>query len=98
MEGGVEQVGDRTQRERHLDLHAPRHEDAHAGLLRRFDRGAPEHRLPDPRVPADDSGGRAVAERVDEIPELVELLLPADELEVTCNGHPMIVDGETRHS
>ena len=98
MEGGVEQVGDRAQRERHLDFDAPRHEDAHAGLLRRFDRGAPEHRLPDPGVPVDDSGGSPVAERVDELPELVELLVPADELEVACNDHQMIVYGEALHS
>ncbi len=87
----VEQVAESAERERHLRLHASRHEDPPAGLPSQLDPRAPEHGLADSRLAANQRTARATGQLVDEPRQLGELGLPSDELDVGGNRHAPIV-------
>ena len=87
----IQHVAEPTERERHLDLGAPRREHPDTGLLCGLQPGAPEHRLPDPGLAANERAPGALGETGDELPQLGELVLPPDELEPARDNHSLIV-------
>ena len=86
----TQQVRKPYERERELGLHAPRGQHR-AGRLAAFDAGAPNGRLADPGIAAQDERTRTLMNCDDELPQGRELFLPPHRLVMRSDRHALIV-------
>ena len=81
LERRIEEVRDRSERDRHLGLGAPRDQHADTVSLGGSHGLAQQRGLPDPRLAANDDSAGMLSKALDELAQPCELLVPPDEFE-----------------
>jgi len=101
LEGAVEEIAETDVRKRSFCLGRPRCENVQALVAGPFDAGAPERRLPDPRLAFQDESLQAGRRALDEGADDLEVRILADDfarhLDATISPGVRAVDGTRRN-